>query len=62
MLSEDDEHRYVDALTRSGFRGPNSWYVNDEPKLAYAARTTSGARLTMPVLFLHPACARTVES
>ena len=55
VLSEEDEHRYVAALTRSGFRGPNSWYVNDAANLAYAARAAGRARLAMPVLFLHAA-------
>ena len=28
VLSEEDEHRYVAALTHNGFFGPDSWYMN----------------------------------
>ena len=43
----------VDALTRTGFRGPNSWYVNDDANIAYAAGAPDAGRLTMPVLMVH---------
>ena len=55
VLTEEDEHRYVAALERGGFAGPNSWYVNEEANLAYARRAPGGPRLEMPVLFLHAA-------
>ena len=51
VLSEQDEHRYVEALERNGFFGPNSWYMNGEADTAYALR--GNQRLPMPVLFLH---------
>lgn len=55
LLSEADEHRYVAALSRGGFKAPNSWYVNDAANLAYAAAAPTPPTLTMPVLFLHAA-------
>lgn len=55
VLTEEDEHRYAAALERGGFSGPNSWYVNEDANLAYARRAPGGARLAMPVLFLHAA-------
>jgi pimeloyl-ACP methyl ester carboxylesterase len=55
VMSEEDEHRYVAALERNGFYGPDSWYMNAKANLAYAARAREGWRLTMPVLFLHAA-------
>jgi pimeloyl-ACP methyl ester carboxylesterase len=54
VLTEEDEHRYVAALERNGFFGPDSWYMNGEANMAYAARAKS-PRLTMPTLFLHAA-------
>jgi pimeloyl-ACP methyl ester carboxylesterase len=55
VLTEEDEHRYAAALERNGFFGPDSWYVNGEVNLAYAARARGNWRLAMPVLFLHAA-------
>ena len=53
--SEEDEHRYVAALKRNGFFGPDSWYMNWQANLAYAERAKANWRLNMPVLFLHGA-------
>ena len=53
VLTEADEHAYAAALTRNGFFGPDSWYMNGEANMAYAARAEP--RLTMPALFLHAA-------
>jgi pimeloyl-ACP methyl ester carboxylesterase len=54
ILSEDDLDRYVAAFERSGFFGPDAWYVNQERNAQYAH--ASGRRaLHMPVLFLHAA-------
>jgi pimeloyl-ACP methyl ester carboxylesterase len=55
VLTEDDENRYTAALTRNGFFGPDSWYMNAEANTAYAARARQSWRLNMPVLFLHAA-------
>lgn len=53
VLSEEDEHCYVAALTRNGFFGPDSWYMNGPANAAYAGRAKANWRLQMPVLFLH---------
>jgi len=43
------------ALERNGFFGPDSWYMNHDRNIAYAAKAVNGGRLSMPVLFLHGA-------
>jgi pimeloyl-ACP methyl ester carboxylesterase len=55
VLSEEDENRYADALERTGFFGPDSWYMNGEANVAFAQRARSNWRLTMPTLFIHAA-------
>jgi pimeloyl-ACP methyl ester carboxylesterase len=55
VLAEEDENRYVAALERNGFFGPDSWYMNAEANAAFAARAKANWRLAMPVLFLHGA-------
>jgi pimeloyl-ACP methyl ester carboxylesterase len=55
VLTEEDEHRYTAALERTGFFGPNSWYLNATANADYAERAKAGWRLTMPVLFAHAA-------
>jgi len=53
VLTEQDLDAYVAALTRHGFFGPDSWYMNHEANGAYARRAPNGGRLAMPALFLH---------
>ena len=53
LLTEEDLSGYVAALTRTGFFGPDSWYMNGDRNMAFAARANKGGRLTLPVLFLH---------
>jgi pimeloyl-ACP methyl ester carboxylesterase len=55
ILSDEDLHQYAAALTRNGFFGPGSWYMNAQANLDYAARARQGGRLDMPVLFFHAA-------
>ena len=55
VLTQEDEHAYTAALRRNGFFGPDSWYMNGEANIAYAARPTATPRLAMPVLFLNAA-------
>jgi pimeloyl-ACP methyl ester carboxylesterase len=62
VIGEEDEDRYVAALERNGFAGPDSWYMNAEANIAYAERACSNWRLTMPVLFLHGANDYTCET
>lgn len=53
VLSEEDEAMYAQSLARNGFSGPDSWYLNHEVNLIYAARARANWRITTPVLFLH---------
>jgi pimeloyl-ACP methyl ester carboxylesterase len=55
LLPPDDFATVVAALSRTGFRGPNAWYVNDAANIAYAAQAPDGGRLRLPVLFVHAA-------
>jgi pimeloyl-ACP methyl ester carboxylesterase len=55
VLSEDDLARYVAAFARTGFSGPDAWYVNPARNLAYAARARDDGALRLPALFLHAA-------
>ena len=51
VLTEEDLAAYTAALERNGFFGPDSWYMNHDRNVAYAAKAVSGGRLSMPVLF-----------
>lgn len=62
VISEQDLEAYTAALTRNGFFGPDSWYMNHRANGAYAARAVNGGRLAMPVLFLHGAYDTTCET
>jgi pimeloyl-ACP methyl ester carboxylesterase len=62
VLTEADLSRYVSALERNGFFGPDSWYMNAERNMAYARNSVEGGRLSMPVLFLHGAYDYTCET
>ena len=53
VMPEDDLAEYVAAFERTGFFGPDAWYVNNERNLHYAARVRDGGVLRLPVLFLH---------
>jgi len=55
VLTEADEDAYVAGLERNGFFGADSWYMNPDANIAFAARAPNGGRLTLPVLFLHAA-------
>jgi len=44
---------YVASCARTGFFGPDSWYMNDAANIAYAVQAKNGGALTLPVLFLH---------
>jgi pimeloyl-ACP methyl ester carboxylesterase len=55
VLTLEDEHRYTAALERTGFFGPDSWYMNGEANIAFAQRARANWRLALPVLFLHAA-------
>jgi pimeloyl-ACP methyl ester carboxylesterase len=53
VLTEQDFRAYAASLKRNGFFGPDSWYMNAERNLAYAAEAKDNGRLSLPVLFLH---------
>ena len=55
VLTEDDENRYAEALSRNGFFGPDSWYMNGPANMDFAAKAKATHRLAMPALFLHGA-------
>jgi len=55
LLTEEDLHRYVSALSANGFFGPDAWYMNGPANIEYASRAPAGKRLSMPVLFFHAA-------
>jgi pimeloyl-ACP methyl ester carboxylesterase len=62
VLTEADQAAYAAALTRNGFFGPDSWYMNPEANAAYADKSLNDGRLDMPVLFLHAAYDYTCET
>lgn len=62
VLTEQDMEAYAAALTKNGFFGPDSWYMNHRANGAYAKRAPNGGRLAMPVLFLHGAYDTTCET
>ncbi|HEY6982270.1 alpha/beta hydrolase [Reyranella sp.] len=62
VISEQDMEAYVAALTRNGFFGPDSWYMNHKANGDYARRAVNGGKLAMPVLFLHGAYDTTCET
>ena len=55
VLSEQDLAAYTAALTRNGFFGPDSWYMNAGANTLFAGRASNGGRIELPVLFLHAA-------
>ena len=62
VLTEADLSTYVAFLTRNGFFGPDSWYMNHARNIAYAEAAQDGGLLSMPVLFLHGAYDYTCET
>jgi pimeloyl-ACP methyl ester carboxylesterase len=62
VITEADLEAYTAALTRNGFFGPDSWYMNRKANGAYARTSKNGGKLSMPVLFLHAAYDMTCET
>jgi pimeloyl-ACP methyl ester carboxylesterase len=62
VITEQDLDAYTAALTRNGFFGPDSWYMNRKANGAYARTSKNGGELSMPVLFLHGAYDTTCET
>ena len=53
VLSQDAFEKYVEGLTRNGFFGPDSWYMNSERNIEFAKRAANNGRIALPALFLH---------
>ena len=53
VLSADDLARFVAAFGKTGFAGPDAWYVNAERNGPYAARLARAGKLDLPTLFVH---------
>jgi pimeloyl-ACP methyl ester carboxylesterase len=53
VLTEAELNTYVAALTRGGFHGPDSWYMNHTANQTFQDSSVNDGRLGMPVLFLH---------
>jgi pimeloyl-ACP methyl ester carboxylesterase len=62
VITEQDMEAYTAALTRNGFFGPDSWYMNHKANGTYALEAKNGGKLAMPVLFLHGAYDTTCET
>jgi pimeloyl-ACP methyl ester carboxylesterase len=62
VITEQDMEAYVSALTRNGFFGPDSWYMNHKANGDYARCAVNSGKLSMPVLFLHGAYDTTCET
>ena len=52
VVTEDDVFDYAAGLERTGFFGPNSWYMNHEANLAYTESAVNNLVLDLPVLYL----------
>ena len=52
VISESDLCAYAAALTRNGFFGPSSFYMNHGANADYADRAVNGGVLDMPTLFI----------
>ena len=52
VISEEDLRAYAAALTRNGFFGPSSYYMNHAANAAYAAESVNGGVLDIPALFI----------
>ena len=61
MITEQDLDTYAAALTRNGFFGPDSWYMNASPTPP-TRRRAERRQAAMPVLFLHGAYDVTCET
>lgn len=53
VVTEEVLSIYVSALSRNGFAGPASWYLNHGSNSSYAKTALNGGYLDLPVLFLN---------
>ena len=52
VISEGELDIYAEALTRNGFFGPNSWYMNKKANAEYFKRARNNGVIELPALFL----------
>jgi len=52
VVSEEDLWTYASAMSRTGFFGADSYYMNHKRNAAYAKKALNGGKLDMPVLFI----------
>lgn len=62
VIEQEDLEVYAEALSRTGFTGPCSYYLNHDANAEYAARAVNDGVLEMPVLFLAGEYDQTCES
>jgi pimeloyl-ACP methyl ester carboxylesterase len=53
VLSIEAWRKYSAALERTGFAGPNAWYMNHARNIEYARQAQHGGKIGVPALFLH---------
>ncbi|MGC2461403.1 MAG: alpha/beta hydrolase [Steroidobacteraceae bacterium] len=53
VMTDADCCAYVAAFERSGFFGPDSWYMSAASNIEYAKQARDGGTLSLPALFLH---------
>jgi pimeloyl-ACP methyl ester carboxylesterase len=53
VLSEEEARQYADSLSKTGFFGANSWYMNHERNRKFDDLLPAATSLDMPVLFCH---------
>jgi len=52
IVSQEELYAYAESLSRNGFFGPDSYYMNDAANLAYSEKSVNSGYLDMPVLFI----------
>lgn len=52
VISDTELSDYSEALSRNGFFGPSSYYMNHSANADYSARAVNGGVLEMPTLFI----------
>ena len=62
VVTAEDVATYTEHLSRNGFFGPNSYYMNHDANAQFNAHPHNDGFLQMPVLFLHGAYDYTCET
>lgn len=53
VITEKDARVYAESLSKTGFFGANSWYLNHDRNRIYSDSLDKDTLLNMPVLFFH---------